>query len=72
MNRALFLRVKRLGHEASQPSSKRSAEVKNKWRNTSTPAYVVIAWTETTLLPLQLTEQIYGGNAYLPDIQFKL
>lgn len=70
-NRALFLRVKRLGREASQPSQKRSAEVRKKWRNTFTSAYVFIAWKGTTLLPLILREQIYGGNAYLPDIQFK-
>jgi len=29
----------------------------------STPAYVVIAWTGTILLPLQPTAQIYGTNA---------
>jgi hypothetical protein len=40
---ALFLGVKRLGHEADR-SPPCSTEVKNAWGYTSTPPYVFMAW----------------------------
>jgi len=40
---ALSLGVKRAGREADH-SPQSSAEVKNKWRYTSTPQYAFMAW----------------------------